>query len=81
MHSAPAGSFEHYRAMDADTESVVEKSPRKNGTDGVATTWRRLVSFMFEPEDGECLAALRVAFGEFNATIILHSFYKVGKWQ
>jgi len=70
----PAGPFAHFRAMEADTENVVEKSSRKNVRPEVTTLWQRLVSYMFEPEDGECLAALRIAFGEFNATIIITIF-------
>jgi len=66
----PAGPFAHFRPMDADAEKVAEKPTRKSVRREATTTWRRLVSYMFEPEDGECLAALRMAFGEFNAYIV-----------
>ncbi|XP_027845741.2 vitamin K-dependent gamma-carboxylase [Aphis gossypii] len=49
--------------MDPVTEVVDKKSLRKNVPRRAATAWRRLVSYMFEPEDGECLAALRIVFG------------------
>ncbi|KAL4122224.1 hypothetical protein QTP88_014594 [Uroleucon formosanum] len=49
--------------MDADAEKVAEKSSRENVRREGTTVWQRLVTYMFEPEDGECLAALRIAFG------------------
>lgn len=56
--SAECRSFARSRAMEADPT-------RKNATlRRIATAWRRLVSYMFRPEDGECLAVLRIAFGE-----------------
>lgn len=59
--SAECRSFERSRAMEADAADPT----RKNATlRRIATAWRRLVSYMFRPEDGECLAVLRIAFGK-----------------
>lgn len=64
--------YTRIRAMDAKTETTTKRSFRKNADSAlrkIATEWHRLVSYMFEPEDGDCLAALRIAFGKSKIII------------
>lgn len=56
-------SLVHSRAMDVDTEMAEKSFPKVLGRK-ISNVWNKLVSYMFEPEDGECLAVLRVAFGK-----------------
>jgi hypothetical protein len=57
---------------DADAEMVVEAKTRSRRDAAhphrLATAWHRLVAYLFQPEDGECLAALRMAFSECSRT-------------
>lgn len=49
----------------AKTATVgVKDAPPKKLTFGIGTAWHRLVTYMFELEDGTCLAMMRIAFGE-----------------
>lgn len=59
-------SFVHYRIMDTDVETVApgKRTFPENVARRLSGAWDRLVSYMFEPENGECLAVLRMMFGE-----------------
>lgn len=52
--------------MDSDVETVAPEKGTfpENVARRLSGAWNRLVSYMFEPEDGECLAMLRIVFGE-----------------